>query len=340
MATTSLRDSALSRRLVTVPAVLVAAVVLIPLAVLILPISALADLVRGRGHIPTARVLAFGYSYLVWEVIAVLTAAVLWLASGFGLALRTRFFQEAHRRVQVVWAASHMATLKTTCGLELDVTGIENLLPGPVILLSRHASIIDTLIPIQLTAEVSLGCRYVLKNELLWDPALDIIGHRFPNYFVDRSGGNSASAVDRVADLASGTRATEAFVIFPEGSRFAPAKRERAIEKLRENNPVLAERAEKLTHTMPPRTGGPVAALRARPTGADVVVLAHTGLEGLAGPRELLRAVPFREPVRIDLRRFAGSDIPDDDEGRLNWLYDRWNEVNTWVSDHQAPATS
>ena len=299
MATASIRDSTISRRLVTVPSVLVAAGILLPLSVVILPVSAVLDLLRGRHRLPTTRVLAFGYSYLVWEVIAVVTAVVLWVASGFGLALRTRLFQEAHRHVQVVWAASHMAALKSTCGLELDVTGMENLPPGPVILLSRHASIIDTLIPIQLTAAAQLGCRYVLKNELLWDPALDIIGHRFPNYFVDRSGGNSVSAVDKVAALAAGTRPSEAFVIFPEGSRFAPAKRERALEKLRGNNPVLAERAEKLTHTMPPRTGGPVAALRAYELRVN----------------------------NIQVNR-----------NLLSWLYDRWDEVNTWVGDHQTPS--
>ena len=115
---------------------------------------------------------------------------------------------------------------------DLPLSKVYQLLePGPVVLLSRHASMIDTLIPIFIADENHLGCRYVLKNELLWDPALDIIGHRFPNYFVDRSGGNSGSAIDEVGALAAGTRDSEVFVIFPEGSRTPEGVLQRQYQK-------------------------------------------------------------------------------------------------------------
>jgi 1-acyl-sn-glycerol-3-phosphate acyltransferase len=124
------------------------------------------------------------------------------------------------------------------------------------------------------------------------------------------------------------------FVIFPEGSRFTPAKRERAIEKLSESNPEVAERARKLVRTMPPRTGGPIAALEQAPPHADIAFLAHTGLEGLAGPKELWKAVPFRHPVKVGVWRVARSEVPSDPDEQLAWLYERWAEVDTWVGDH------
>ena len=152
-----------------------------------------------------------------------------------------------------------------------------------------------------------------------------------------RSGGNSGSAIDEVGALAAGTRDSEVFVIFPEGSRFTEAKRARALEKLRDSNPAAAVRAEKLTRTMPPRTGGPIAALQNAPANADVVVLAHTGLEGMAGPKELWRVVPFRHPIQIELWRIPRAEVPTDPDDQLAWLYDRWAEVDTWVGDHQLP---
>ncbi len=337
MAASSVRDSTITRRLVTVTGVVVAAVAIVPLSVVIIPLAVVVDLVRGRVKLPTLRVFVFGLNYLAWELIAIGFAGAAWVVSGFGLLLRTRGFQEAHRKLQVVWAASHVRMLRNVLGLRIEITGGEHLGPGPVVLLSRHASMIDTLIPIHVADEVGLGCRYVLKNDLLWDPALDIIGHRFPNYFVDRSGGNSTSAIDQVGTLAAGTRDDEVFVIFPEGSRFTEAKRDRAIEKLRESNPDAAERAEKLTRTMPPRIGGPVAALQKAPPNADIVVLAHTGLEGLNGPKDMWRAVPFRYPVQVELWRIPRSEVPADPDAQVAWLYDRWAEVDTWVGDHQHP---
>jgi len=323
--------------MMTVPAVLLAALLVIPLSVIIIPVSLVIDLLRGRPRLPTLRVFVFGLNYLAWEVIAISFSAVMWFATGFGLLSGRHWSQEAHRKLQVVWAASHIRMLRRALGMRLEVINSECLAPGPVVLLSRHASMIDTLIPIFIADENHLGCRYVLKNELLWDPALDIIGHRFPNYFVDRSGGNSGSAIDEVGALAAGTRDSEVFVIFPEGSRFTEAKRERALEKLRDSNPAAAERAEKLTRTMPPRTGGPIAALQMAPPGADIVVLAHTGLEGMAGPRELWRVVPFRHPIQIELWRIPRVEVPTDPDEQLAWLYDRWAEVDTWVGDHQPP---
>lgn len=334
MSGNALRDSRLGRRLVTVPSVLIAALILFPASIVLLPAAIVFDLVRARPKLPTFRLAAFGFTYLGWEVIAVTISFALWIVSGFGLLLRSRGFQEAHRKVQVSWARSNLGNLDRFLGMRLDIEGGACLGPGPVIVLSRHASMVDTLIPIRLADDVGLGCRYVLKDELLWDPALDLMGHRFPNYFVDRSGGNSADAIRAVGDLAAATRDSEAYIIFPEGSRFTEAKRDRAIERLSASNPQAAELAKRLTATMPPRTGGPIEALLRRPAHADVVIVAHTGLEGLAGPKDLWRIAPFRKPVRMGLWRIPTAEIPDDRDKLIAWLYDRWAEVDTWVREH------
>jgi hypothetical protein len=85
---------------------------------------------------------------------------------------------------------------------------------------------------------------------------------------------------------------------------------------------------------MPPRTGGPIAALQEAPANADVVFVAHTGLEGLAGPKDMWKVVPFRHPVRVGIWRVSRSEVPSDPEAALAWLYERWSEVDTWIGDH------
>jgi 1-acyl-sn-glycerol-3-phosphate acyltransferase len=206
--------------------------------------------------------------------------------------------------------------------------------PGPMVCFARHASLVDTLIPIQVFSAHDITCRYVLKSELLWDPALDIIGQRFPNYFVDRSGRNTAAELANLSELAAGMSDDEAFVIFPEGSRFTPEKRARAVEKLRDSDPELGALADKLTQTMPPRAGGPMAGVDGCPR-ADIVVMAHTGLEGLASLKSLIRSAPFRRPVEVECWRIPRSEVPEGVEERREWLFRTWGRVDDWVAEHR-----
>ena len=48
-------------------------------------------------------------------------------------------------------------------------------------------------------------------------------------------------------------------IIYPEGTRFTEAKRERIIEELARNGEsYLCEKARMLTNVLPPRLGGPL----------------------------------------------------------------------------------
>ena len=73
-------------------------------------------------------------------------------------------------------------------GLQLlQVRGDERVTPGPIVLFMNHASVIDTLLPVELVCRRhGMRLRYVLKKELLVDPCLDIVGLRVPNHFLDR----------------------------------------------------------------------------------------------------------------------------------------------------------
>ncbi len=318
------------------PAVFVAALVLIPSLIVIVPITIIFDIVRGKPRCPTTRVALFGGWYLTWEVFAVSMSGVFFVASGFGALIRTRPFVQAYRWLQVSWANSLLGAMKVLLRMDLQIENTDAIVGGNLVVFSRHASIIDTLIPAHILSTFgNLDLRYVLKQELLNDPAMDIVGNRIPNHFVDRSGHDTPAELAAIGRLASGMDDRECFTIFPEGSRFTVEKRTRAIERLEATRPDLAERTRnELTHTMPPRTGGPLAILESAPD-SDVLFIAHTGLEGLAGVTDLWRSVPFRSPVRVTMWRVDRADIPSDEAGRIRWLFDEWANVDSWVAANQ-----
>lgn len=323
--------SVLQRRAISVGAVSTGVVLVAPLLLIVLPLLVVADLVTGKRSLPMARLAVFGLWYLGWEAVAIAGSAGLWLTSGFGRRLGSPRSQAAHRRLQTTWVTSLLGAARAVLRLDLRIDGGEHLANGPLIVLCRHASLVDTLIPARLLLTQGLGVRYVLKEELMWDPALDIIGHRLPNYFVDRSSPDAAAEARAIGDLAAGAAADEAVVIFPEGTRWSVAKRERAIASLRSRDPERADRAERRKLTMPPRFRGVQAILEGLPD-ADVTIVAHTGLEGLSGPKEALRQLPLRHPVRVSIRRIPRALVPTDPAEQRRWLDDQWDLMDEWVT--------
>ena len=70
-------------------------------------------------------------------------------------------------------------------------------------------------------------------------------------------------------------------LIYPEGTRYSPKKQARAVEKIREKGwDDLADMAEQYHSLLPPRVSGPLALIEAAPQ-LDVVVLEHSGFEGV-----------------------------------------------------------
>ena len=65
-----------------------------------------------------------------------------------------------------------------------------------------------------------------------------------PNYFLDRRSTDAAAEVEQVRALGRELGEGDGVLIYPEGTRFTPEKRERAIEILRRRFPHLVERAE------------------------------------------------------------------------------------------------
>ena len=264
--------------------------------------------------------MATRLALFLWVYLAAETAAVVALFLAWALPPRSRVVERTYR-LQARWAALLFAAARRLFSLRFNVQGTDAVAPGPIVVLMRHASIVDNLLPaVFVAAPHGLRLRYVLKRELLSDPSIDIAGGRLPNCFVLRGADDAEVEVARVRALAERLGPRDGVLIYPEGTRFTAAKRQRAIARL--------PRAAELLHVLPPRPGGTLAVLD---TGADVVVCAHHGLDGFASIGDLWRGGLVRRTVHIRFSRFAGSSLPEGREARTAWLWQRWHEVDDWI---------
>ena len=83
-----------------------------------------------------------------------------------------------------------------------------------------------------------------------------------------------------------------------------------------------------MEHVLPPKAGGVLASLDARPE-IPVVVIAHTGLDRITSLRNLWRALPFEVPMRV--RWWLAAPAPLGEDDRQRWLTTEWAVVDQWI---------
>lgn len=340
------------RRLVLVPLLFVLAL----LIVAVYPVAYAVAHVLGRERRRGARLLRFALEWAVREPAAVLECGWLWL--------RRRSGDDRHYDVIRRYVAGLYSVAQRRLGLRLSIdgetapgpdgadrngadpddsgpddSGPDDSDPGegdrPLIVLSRHAGPGDALILVHhLLTDHRRRPRVVMKAALQLDPCIDIVANRMPNAFVS-PGGRAAEDIGR---LAAGLGPRDALVLFPEGGNFTPERRRRAIRRLtRLRRAREAERAARMRNMMPPRPGGVLAALESAPT-ADVVFVAHIGLDHMAAPGDVWRHVPLTRDVRARWWRIPAEDVPRGRDARTDWLYTQWERIDSWISAHRAPA--
>jgi hypothetical protein len=88
-----------------------------------------------------------------------------------------------------------------------------------------------------------------------------------------------------------------------------------------------------MPNLLAPRTGGAFAAIEACPE-ADVIFVAHAGLDRLVSARDIWRNLPVGATIRAKWWRISSDDVPRnaDHETQLEWLYDWWQRIDTWIS--------
>jgi 1-acyl-sn-glycerol-3-phosphate acyltransferase len=318
------------RRLLTIPRTAILWLTVTAASPLLLLLTSLVDLTRrivfGKPWIAT-RLLVIGWVYLAAEVGVIVVAGAQWLLSFLFPGRAATMRREWSYSLQTWWVNTIMAAMKRVFRLEFVVSGSEAIPPGPIIVLFRHVSIMDNLLPhVFVSQPHRIRLRWVLKKELLSDPALDIGGNRMPNYFVDRDSHDPETERANIAQLAEEVSTSDGILLFPEGTRFSKSKRARRMAELAVSDPDLHALLANRDNVLPPRSGGVLALLD---TGMDVVVAAHTGFEELRGIKEIWTQAPVGRTISIRFRRYRADDIPVGIEARKKWLCEAW----VWVAE-------
>jgi 1-acyl-sn-glycerol-3-phosphate acyltransferase len=348
----------LLRRLVIAPGMILLAIalwVLLPLWLIV--VAALVPVLPGRW-----RLLRILWLLVVWVTAESVLLVILfgwWLASGFGGRIRTPYwegvhydlvqglmyvvFREARRvlalRIETEGGPSGTAESGGTTaanGVARSRASRAVLYPGrPLIVACRHAGPGDSFTLIHaLMHWYDREPRVVLKDTLAWDPAVDVVMNRIPARFVS-PGKGSQDFEAQIADLARNLDENDAFVIFPEGGNFTPERRRRGIERLRRLGlERMARRAEQMTHVLAPRPGGLLAALDAAPE-ADVVLVAHTGLDHMLTVGDVWRELPMDKVITMRWWQVPRDEIPAEREARIDWLFAWWERIDEWVDEHR-----
>jgi hypothetical protein len=324
------------RRAVTIPLYVFLFFLSLTALPVILIVTAAIDAFRGSRW-ALSRCALFFVFYLGCEVLGVAISAGLWVGS---LAIGRIHYLALNFRLQCWWARILFGGGQRLFGLRLEVKGLDQVAKGPILLFMRHASVGDTVLPaVLVSSQHGIRLRYVMKRELLWDPCLDIVGNRLPNYFVRRGSGDAAREIAAVRRLAEDLAPDEGVFIDPEGTRFSPERQRRALDRIRRQGDVdLLARAERLRHVLPPRIGGTLALL-GEAIGADVVLCVHFGFDGIRSFQDLLWGALIDRTIEVEFWRVPAESIPSDRNAQAVWLYDQWNRVDEWVGSRSEAAT-
>jgi 1-acyl-sn-glycerol-3-phosphate acyltransferase len=311
------------RRLVSIPAFVGAALLLSALLPVLLPLFLILSLFAStRGAL---RTLLFIGGYLWCEVIGIASALAIWVRHR-----DPREFLIANYRLQCWWANALKVLAERLFRLSFEITGASALDGRAALMLPRHASIADTIIPMVFySIPKGVRLRYVLKNELLADPCIDIVGNRLPNLFVDRSGQDGEHARRGVAELVAQLGDDEGLLLYPEGTRYSAA-RHAAMQVRYADVPDIHAQLRRWEHVLPPRLGGTLALLQNNP-GRDLVFCAHAGFEGSSRFRDLVNGAWLGAHVRIHFWRIAFAEIPREAGAAREFLFLQWDRMDATV---------
>ncbi len=201
----------------------------------------------------------------------------------------------------------------------------------PLLVFSRHAGPGDSLLLVHALLQQGFRPHIVLRDVLQWAPAIDVALNRLPNVFLTRG---TTGQREAIAQVAARLQPGDALVLFPEGRNFTPSRRLASIARLEEQGDhAAAEYAREMRHVLVPRSGGAAAALAAA-QHAEVVFVAHTGLEDLSSVVDLWRGTPMDASIQVKLWRVPAHDVPDEDAVAASWLFAWWRRIDTWILEH------
>ncbi|MGB0119342.1 MAG: 1-acyl-sn-glycerol-3-phosphate acyltransferase [Solirubrobacterales bacterium] len=322
---------------ITVEVVLfVVSTILFPLLLLIAAIVDLALWLKRRKPWVSVRLLPALWCFLFGEIEALVKLPFIYVLTGGpfnrGSVTRRRWIYV----LRIRWARNHLGAVKIFLGVKIETEGLEKTAQGPFILMIRHASILDNLLPdVLIGHQYGIGVRFVIKREIQTLPAIDIGGRWIPTVFIKRGSLDPETEIKSVRRLTHEMSPGEILGIYPEGTRPTPKKIKRAQEIIAERQPEIAPYAARLNHLLPPRIGGPLALIDEASAGTDIVFCAHVGFDGLRSVGDIWAGELVNKTITVKFWRYSGSEIPDGETARTEWLFDCWQKLDDWVGEHK-----
>ncbi len=290
------------------------------------------------------------------ESLALVACLGLWIASGFGGRLRTEASLDRHYGLVRWFLATLFRRATKVFHLRVEIEEPEATpeelaarLTRPVIVLSRHAGPGDSFLLVHhLLSLYRRKPRIVMKAALQLDPSLDVVINRLPHAFVRprKSAPPRADAGTAVAETSPLWRVRSR----PRSAGWRPAsvRSGRWSSSLRVATSHLVGGAAASRHwrrsgasrrhnalaawpTCCPREPvGAFAAIDSAPT-ADVIFVAHTGLDDLITVRDVWRALPMEQVIKAKWWRVPAADVPRGRAEVVAWLYDWWERIDAWI---------
>ena len=88
---------------------------------------------------------------------------------------------------------------------------------------------------------------------------------------------------------------------------------------------------------MAPKPGGVLAALT-QAHDADVVFVAHTGVEHMVTVLDVWRELPMDREIQMRWWVVPADEVPEGEEERIDWLFAWWARIDDWIDERQAEA--
>lgn len=262
-----------------------------------------------------------------------------WLIAPLGTRVDGVKSQRRYRWIMTKWTSALMWAIRKITPLPFDTSELdESLLGGNAIVIGRHRSLLDAIYPAVLFGSRGLTVRYTLKQDLQWEPNIDVVGKRMGHVFVTRSPKNLDQELEPIRKLAERIDEHSVGVIFPEGTFFNESRKAKALASIAKRNPERLAVAETLDYVLPPRPAGTLALLEGAPD-ADIVLLGHVGFEPFGTIGEIIQNIGATHDIKVKAWRFERSTLPTTQEAQIEWLFARWADLDAWVATHH-PLTS
>jgi 1-acyl-sn-glycerol-3-phosphate acyltransferase len=272
-----------------------------------------------------------------------LALCYLWLDTGLVLGCFGTWLRNPRaNRDQARWRAAHRALLLRTLSVLLRtanrLVGLRVVIDGdslppplgrPLIVLARHGGPGDSFVLVDLLLrEFGRRPRVVLKHTLQWDPGLDLIVSRLAGCFLPPRTTTGEKRRPELGDLAARLAPDDALLLFPEGANWTPRRLRHTVRHLLQTGRRQEARVARQRATvLPPRPKGTLTCLLARPD-ADVLIIAHGGLDTLVTPGRLWRALPLHHrPMRVSWWLCPAATVPREPAATERWLQSQWDKV-------------